>query len=120
MAKKFRTTQEILREKKIEKKTKELTRYFENRKVLESVKDELELPELVGMEVKLSHKDYDARISRNEMSKKFVNWYNENKDNTFVVTEKIRDTFLSPYKLEEVEVWEFVRQDLILLDEIEE
>lgn len=115
--KKFRNTAQILRDKKMEKNVERYTEFLKDRVSLEKQAEELKLPELVGNKVRIKHEDYDRRIAKGEMSEKFIAWYEENKNSEFTVVDKVRDTFLAPYRLDGVELFDFFREDLELIEE---
>ena len=65
--------------------------------------------------VKLNQEFYNKRIKNNEMSDKFVTWYNENKENTFIAYE-IEDR-RAMYILDDIKDWIFNYFDLIKVGE---
>lgn len=110
---KHRTTAEIIADKKLEKRQNKYAEIIKELKYSEEVAEDIDL---TGKVVRIKHDDYDKRISNGEMSKKFIKWYNENKDNEFVVADRIRDSFFSQYRLKNVEDWDFIGTDLELVE----
>lgn len=67
----------------------------------------------IGKRVRIRHDDYDMRILKGELSAKFIEWYQTNKNNEFIVKGLARNTSYSMYELEDVENWIFNYSDLI-------
>jgi len=67
----------------------------------------IELEDFVGKTVVLKQECYDKRIKDKELSKSFVDWYNENKDKTFVAKKASDTKVKGVYSFEGVDVWIF-------------
>jgi len=100
MKKKFRTPKEIIAQKKLERLANSI--------------DEFELPNFDGKKVKLKNAPIRVRINNGEMSKKFIDWFDENKKDTFTA----RKTRMGGmYEFDGVENWWFNEFDLEFAEE---
>jgi len=70
---------------------------------------------LDGKTVCLKKRNYDGMIKRKEMSEKFMEWYQNNKDYGFKA--KAIEGDFGKYTLVGVELWEFSYYDLEILKE---
>lgn len=96
---------QIIEEKKKQKRMKQ---------ILESINNDKEgdIPNLVGRQVILNQELYEKSFKGYRFQPKFIEWYNENKDEEFTVKCNMGD-FKSVYELEGVETWVFNYFDLL-------
>lgn len=70
------------------------------------------LEDLTGKKVKLNTENYDKQFA-NLGNPKFVKWYDENRDNEFIVEEQVNKNI---YTLVGVELWHFNYFDLVKVE----
>ena len=96
---------QIISEKKMQKRMGELiTKLNED--------ESLALPNLTGRDVVLNVLEYEKRIENKEMSGKFLEWFNENKETTFTVKGR-HEPYMDIYDLEGVEGFMFSYYDFL-------
>lgn len=85
------------------------------KKILSQIKNDkrMNLPNLVGKNVILNAEAYEKRIANNELSAKFILWYNENKNTIFKVSAFADWGGRNVYELEGIETWWFNFYDLL-------
>ena len=113
------TPQQIINKTNREKRVASLRKELRE-KYLEAFSEEGELlkvdyEDIVGKKVKLDVERYEKWFDRDKgkVSKKFIDWFYENKYREFIVESKAHDDTLAPYTLEGVDYWTFTFYDLL-------
>lgn len=106
-----KTPSQIIAEKNQQKRFKDIVQRLSRIPEDESYEE----VDLTGKTVRLDKDKIRERMDRGELSKLYINWFNENKDNEFIVKGKDEQLKIM-YQLEGVEFWVFSEFDLEIVE----
>lgn len=102
MAKKHLTKEELILKEKLKAHIKKIKQA------------EVKIDGYIGKKVRIKHEDYEMRIKNHELSQKFIDWFEANKNNEFIVESKYNSYTV---QLTGVENWIFTLYDLEPVEE---